>query len=725
MMSSVKNTFTNGVGTYGTSGVSGVSSASAFIDGMDDTLRGPTVLNEKGGVDRSRYGLFEDIKDEKLKSLILAFYAKLIRDMPRNSLEEYIDEILHFAHKSSDDETELQAIEYLFVLLVQTRDIGEGKGERQLFYWFIIKLMTIYPDTTLGIMDMIPEHNYGSWLDVNHLYKMLQSDVREQEACYSAAARKRIPFLTRLMDHLVDMYVLQLTADNVSSKSSTKMSLAPKWAPREKSANKDFAMAIIAKMYGDTSTRNMRSYRKMLSSLNKMLVTVETLMCDPEGRFREIRPGSVPAKCLKKNRKAFMNQTKSGEERSSKIDRRECAMNFINHAEAVIADPSKASVKAKNLMPHEIVREYMKSGASVDPILEAQWSSYVQSFKDIGSLGLMIPLSDVSGSMEICAGGIPIQVSIAMGILLSELVSPEFKDRFITFESEPKWHKLPSGGSLYQKVKSAQSAGWGGSTDFAAALELILKVCKDHCISPELVKSMTLAIFSDMEFNEGDDGISKYYMAETDEDKELFKDKYNKIADAFKRAGFIDPVTGEAIMPQILFWNLRSDTPGLPCAGDSSRVSLVSGFSGNLLKAFLSGDIHSVKFDTPWDEMVKVLNSERYDLVRKVIAGVKEVVSTISGMPYVMPIRHTEGETHNETPTVDDDLDETVLITVRAVPVESASPVSGSNQDRPSSPPPAYPVPPLPEGWEEQVDGKGRTYYIDHNMKRTQWLRPS
>ena len=714
MMSSVKNTFTYGVGADSASGVSG---GSAFIDAMDDTLRNPTVLNEKGEEDRSHYGLFENIKDAKLQSLILAFYAKLVRDLSRTSLEEYIDEILNFARKSSDAGAELQAIEYLFVLLVQTRDIGEGKGERQLFYWFVIKMMTIYPDTTLAIMDIIPQHNYGSWLDVNHLYKMLLSDVKEQGACYSAAARKRIPFLVQLMDHLVDMYVLQLTTDTVSSKSGTKMSLAPKWAPREKSANKDFAMAIIAKMHGDTSTRNMRSYRKMLSSLNKMLVTVETLMCDPEGRFREIRPGSVPAKCLKKNRKAFMNQTKSGEERSSKIDRRECAMNFTTHMEAVIADPSKASVKAKNLMPHEIVKEYMKHDASVDPILEAQWSSYVQSLKDLGCLGLMIPLSDVSGSMS----GIPMEVSIAMGILLSELVSPEFKDRFITFESTPKWHKLPSGGSLYQKVKSAMSAGWGGSTNFAAALDLILQVCIDHRISPELVKSMTLAVFSDMQFDEAD-GKSSYYSSAPNC---RFKDKFSRIADAFKRAGFIDPVTGEAVMPQILFWNLRGNTLGFPCAGDTPGVSLVSGFSGNALKAFLSGDIHSVKIETPWDEMCKVLNSDRYDLVRKVIAGVKEVVSTISGMPYVMPIRHTEGETHNETPTVDDDPDDTVLITVNAVPMVSASSVSGSIQDRPSSPPPAYPVPPLPEGWEEQVDGKGRTYYIDHNTKRTQWLRPS
>ncbi|VDM27145.1 unnamed protein product [Hydatigera taeniaeformis] len=30
----------------------------------------------------------------------------------------------------------------------------------------------------------------------------------------------------------------------------------------------------------------------------------------------------------------------------------------------------------------------------------------------------------------------------------------------------------------------------------------------------------------------------------------------------------------------------------------------------------------------------------------------------------------------------------------------------------------------LPEGWDERVDQNGRTYYVDHIHKRTQWDRP-
>ncbi|KAJ8286637.1 hypothetical protein GJAV_G00041420 [Gymnothorax javanicus] len=35
------------------------------------------------------------------------------------------------------------------------------------------------------------------------------------------------------------------------------------------------------------------------------------------------------------------------------------------------------------------------------------------------------------------------------------------------------------------------------------------------------------------------------------------------------------------------------------------------------------------------------------------------------------------------------------------------------------------PLPPLPPGWEEKVDALGRTYYVNHNNRTTQWKRPS
>lgn len=35
------------------------------------------------------------------------------------------------------------------------------------------------------------------------------------------------------------------------------------------------------------------------------------------------------------------------------------------------------------------------------------------------------------------------------------------------------------------------------------------------------------------------------------------------------------------------------------------------------------------------------------------------------------------------------------------------------------------PAPPMPPGWEEKVDNLGRTYYVNHNNRTTQWHRPN
>lgn len=33
-------------------------------------------------------------------------------------------------------------------------------------------------------------------------------------------------------------------------------------------------------------------------------------------------------------------------------------------------------------------------------------------------------------------------------------------------------------------------------------------------------------------------------------------------------------------------------------------------------------------------------------------------------------------------------------------------------------------MPPLPPGWEEKKDAQGRTFYVDHVNRKTQWTRP-
>ena len=62
-------------------------------------------------------------------------------------------------------------------------------------------------------------------------------------------------------------------------------------------------------------------------------------------------------------------------------------------------------------------------------------------------------------------------------------------------------------------------------------------------------------------------------------------------------------------IPNVIFWNLRT-SDGVPVKFDERGTALVSGFSPSIMKSLLGGDI------TPVAMMMKVLNSERYSLIR-------------------------------------------------------------------------------------------------------------
>merc|ERR1719198_84504 len=325
-----------------------------------------------------------------------------------------------------------------------------------------------------------------------------------------------------------------------------------------------------------------------------------------------------------------MNETKRGEKRSARADRVKCAERFVAHLEECIKDPTKAKVHGKNLMPHEIVNEYYKVRGIVsadDLTLEAQWTDLRERLRESGSLGNFVPMVDVSGSMA----GTPMIVSIALGILVSECTHPAFQNRFLTFHTTPEWHVLKGDWSLREKVKSTAAAAWGGSTNFFRALQLILKACVEGQVPAKDVQEMTFCIFSDMQFTDADDG---HLMS-----------KYEKIAAEFQAAGYVAPVTGEAIVPRMLFWNLRGDTVDFPARSDTVNCDMVAGFSANGLKAFMAGDVlETIKEDppTPYDGMRKQLDDERYDSVRLVCEAAGDIVSRSNGAPYMAPERVEE-----------------------------------------------------------------------------------
>jgi hypothetical protein len=160
--------------------------------------------------------------------------------------------------------------------------------------------------------------------------------------------------------------------------------------------------------------------------------------------------------------------------------------------------------------------------------------------------------------------GTPMEVAIALGILVSELSDHAFKNRFITFHESPSWISLEGIGSLKDKVMKTMAAPWGGSTSFNSALEMILEVVIKHRLSPEDIPD--LIVFSDMQFNQA----ANYSETMHDVIKRRFAEAGIAICGVPYRA------------PKIIYWNLRGDTTGFPVNAHTPNTQMLSGFSPSL-----------------------------------------------------------------------------------------------------------------------------------------------
>lgn len=518
---------------------------------------------------------------------------KLVRGLTRSELEKHMEKILREAESAPPEERAAILVDAI-LLWASTRDIRGGKGEQHLSEWIFAYLAQKFPETMTALVPLIP--HYGSWKDVVAFLEMADLPESVRQA-------------------LVALVVHQLQED---AKEDAKPSLCAKWAPRPKSAHPGVAKELAAALFPDAK-HPAPLYRKLLATLNRKLNTVEIKMCG--GQWAQIDPATIPAKCLRVHRLAFMNQTSNKKQRSYEADRKACAENMLK------AD----KLHGRNLQPHEMVGPLMKMRhvADTDLILEKQWEDMCTRLKEeMPTLGKLIPLVDVSGSMS----GTPMEVAVALGILLSE-IGP-FKHRFITFSSNPQWHQLEEDMTLKEKVTCAMSADWGNSTNLQKALELILRACQEAEMSPEEVGKLSMVVFSDMQFDAACGIRQGWYGQQQQQPQQKWETQHEALVRSFAEAGLKSKHKTPYPVPMVIYWNLRGDTRDMPVEADTPGAQLCSGFSPNLLKLFMEGDLDQMtatatSCDTkpavnPYQTLRKMLDDERYAPVREICMQVGE-----------------------------------------------------------------------------------------------------
>lgn len=578
----------------------------ALITALDSYT--PTQLGENGHVE---YGWSNDIKERMLQ-----FSFQLTRTKDKSQLDKLskiLYDILLFLSgkvKSSSLVDKAKGIEYLSImyrLIGQTRDIIDGKGEYSFTYMMIYTWYSFYPELAMYAIKCLVDfgdngktHQYGSWKDIKYFCQYCMD--KDAGVNYD---HELIKYSVQLMNSQLRM---DANAEAEANAQERSISLCARWIPREKSkfgwlysslANDYFNEYIkSAKSFNSlkkASLKCMTEYRKLIGTLNKKLDTLQIKQCDK--RWSEIDFNKVTSISTAKQKKALLNITKDGNQRSEEEDRIECAKHFKERIQLAVS--GEKEIKGKRLGMEEFTRQALhllsqqKNGdenyqSEID-LLNSQWRD---NSSMTGSLDKMIAMVDVSGSMS----GDPLRVAVALGIRVAE--KSTLGRRVMTFSENPTWCNLENHTDFVDMVNAVSRADWGYNTDFYKALKLILNAIEEKKLCHEEVEGMVLAIFSDMQIDSnGNVGLKMF---------DTIKEEYACAGIRLHGKPF-NP-------PHILFWNLRS-TNGFPCLSTVENASMMSGFNPSLLNLFCEKGIDALQSCSPWGIFLESLENERYKIL--------------------------------------------------------------------------------------------------------------
>jgi len=517
--------------------------------------------------------------------------ALLVRGADAGMIQEKLEKILDEGH-----------VEDAFVLAFMNRNIRGGKGERDLFYEMYSVLLRKKHDIASHLLDLVP--HFGYWGDI---FTILEKNPLEKPAIFELVKK-------------------QLADDEKAMADKKPASLLAKWIPREgKLFAKDLAAALSTK---PLIQARLADYRKRISALNKYLQTTEIMMC--ANTWDTIKPEKVAGRCMKLHTKAFLNEQLKGSALRKPDDkiRNDCREHFQTYF-AQTAKGEKVAKGEDTLYPHEIVNMVANNRASGDErnALIGAWNAFVLKAKEGGGLGRSIPMCDFSGSM----GGLPLQVSRALGLLISEVTTDAFKGKMLTFDSNPQLVDLPTSGDIFHKVEYLNrhsQYGQGLSTDFQKAMDLVLSNLVKHRV-PVGEEPENLIVLTDMAWDAacGSSETSIYTGNSYSRNVKTapWQTHIQMIRENFKRAG--EDMFGEGKgykVPRIVIWNLSATCQDMHAKADTEGVVMLAGWSPSLFKVLMA---KGVEIQTPYKALRYQLDDEMYDVVRERIGQFNTSVS--------------------------------------------------------------------------------------------------
>jgi len=413
--------------------------------------------------------------------------------------------------------------------LFYLRDIRGGQGERRTFRTIIHWLGTHYATFLRHYLPWVPI--MGRWDD---LYALVDT-----------AAEPAMWELIR------NQWKQDLAAEHPS--------LLGKWLKSENTSSK-LSRALGARTR-EALGLSPRVYRKQLASLRCQINVVEQKMC--ANQWDRVEYERVPSRASLIYRRAFGRHDET---------------RYQAYLEAVKTGEKK--IQTGTLFPYDLVRIVRQGEYS--PTVELQWAN-LPNYLPVGEKAIAV--CDVSGSM-LSNQGLPLDVSLSLGIYFAERNVGPWQNHFITFSAQPSLQTV-RGNSLKEKVDLLICAEWEMNTDLQAVFELLLNVAiRQHIPPEEMVDSVY--IITDMEFDEATNLENSQSIL-----------NFEAINQKYAQAGYP--------RPRLVFWNVNARNSHAPVTQDAPNVYLVSGCSPSIFSTILSGS-----FPTPLEFMIAVLSNERY-----------------------------------------------------------------------------------------------------------------
>jgi len=537
-------------------------------------------------------------------------------------------------------------------LILYTRDINYGKGERKLSYMLLFELYKVDADTAVILFEWFVKKlpnktSIGCWKDVKRFADYINSETKNDNH----------KFITQII-HISNRY-LKIDHEQITQiydmfkdkpeeriqhyiKNNIELSLVAKWLPRKSKNNKkyDWLFETLAdnmfKHYykmicTDADINNKQwcravnkcemNYRKMLSFVNKHLNVVEILQTSHKTNYIDFT--KIPTLAKNRYHNTFLkNKSHPGDILCCSRYKSYIFNDFLN----------KHTVTTTKQQLYEIVQHIIvnklwehSDGDMERLMVDKHWNSKKITIIEMENIAIV----DMSQSMN----GLPLYNAIALGIYIAEHNTGSFKDRLITFGNRPQYIKFKENMDICDKVRLALSETSNIHSDLYGVMKTMIHTIKNYNLPKYELKNHTVTILSDMQIE------NNVKINNTNEIIPTNFYLYNTIKTMFK-INHID-------MPQIILWNLKQHN-GFPISVNDmhtyENVLLMSGFNENNLQIFQSKQESTCKSksknksknknngipeDNPTRKheedissdniLFKLLSNKRYDFVNKEI----------------------------------------------------------------------------------------------------------